>query len=567
MLLRSNGRVRFVRLSPRLQVAIAVLVGLTVSWGVGGTLVSMYEHRMIAERDGRLVDAQTAYDDLLEEIAIYQQKVADVTGKLRQNQADLAQQLALADALQAQEQSETRLMQVKPGRMAAISEARIAMRQHLEQLNTDVRAMTDLDTVLKTSLQSIRSDLVTAVAERKKGYRARAILLGQVKRLKDELRDTRETSAGLLAETRVLGNALAESQLDINEAEVVRAALESRIASLENTVTAQGRNKSTLLTEMSDLRQALSISRDDYKRVSSVRAQLDVRLAALEGALRAEEDRANGLEADMENAVSRLARETGMEDGFNRAKETLGERADVLLSRLTLLHEARAQAIENLNARTAGSIDEAERILGMTGLNVDKVLARVEEVDNLGKGGPFVAVLPEGIAVDGFAEKVVGLDSQLLRLTTLQSALAAIPLVAPVDAFRIASGFGKRKDPISKKWAVHSGLDLSAPTNTAVYTSAPGTVVFANWKGRYGRMIEIDHGYGIKSRYGHLRKILVKKGQRVSHRDKIALIGSSGRSTGPHLHYEILYGTIAMDPMRFIKAGKYVFKEQERNVQ
>jgi murein DD-endopeptidase MepM/ murein hydrolase activator NlpD len=74
-------------------------------------------------------------------------------------------------------------------------------------------------------------------------------------------------------------------------------------------------------------------------------------------------------------------------------------------------------------------------------------------------------------------------------------------------------------------------------------------------------MIEIDHGFGIRSRYAHLRKILVKKGQRIGHREKVALLGTSGRSTGPHLHYEILYGNIAMDPMRFIKAGKYVFKE------
>jgi murein DD-endopeptidase MepM/ murein hydrolase activator NlpD len=80
-------------------------------------------------------------------------------------------------------------------------------------------------------------------------------------------------------------------------------------------------------------------------------------------------------------------------------------------------------------------------------------------------------------------------------------------------------------------------------------------------------MVEIDHGFGIVTRYGHLHKILVKKGQRISYRQKIALIGSSGRSTGPHLHYEIQYGTIPMDPMRFIKAGKYVFKEQGRSVQ
>ena len=90
--------------------------------------------------------------------------------------------------------------------------------------------------------------------------------------------------------------------------------------------------------------------------------------------------------------------------------------------------------------------------------------------------------------------------------------------------------------------------------------TAPGVVTFSGWKGNYGRLVEVDHGAGIKTRYGHLAKSLVKKGQKVGFRDKIGLVGNSGRSTGAHLHYEVLFKNRPRNPTHFIKAGKYVFQ-------
>ena len=86
-------------------------------------------------------------------------------------------------------------------------------------------------------------------------------------------------------------------------------------------------------------------------------------------------------------------------------------------------------------------------------------------------------------------------------------------------------------------------------------------MTFAGWKGRYGNFVEIDHGSGIKTRYGHLHKVFVKKGQKVEFFDKIALLGNTGRSTGPHLHYEVLFKGKHLDPAKFIKAGRHVFQE------
>jgi murein DD-endopeptidase MepM/ murein hydrolase activator NlpD len=181
----------------------------------------------------------------------------------------------------------------------------------------------------------------------------------------------------------------------------------------------------------------------------------------------------------------------------------------------------------------------------------------------LGQGGPFVPAIDEAVNFAPSAqlgETVNMLEVRLNRWSALQVLLASLPLTAPVDQYRISSGYGSRKDPVNGRKAQHRAVDFAAPNGSSIYATAPGKVVFAGWRGRYGRTIEIDHGHGIRTRYAHLRKILVKAGQEVDHRQKIGLVGSSGRSTGPHVHYEVRYKNQARNPMKFLKAGRYVFK-------
>ncbi len=120
------------------------------------------------------------------------------------------------------------------------------------------------------------------------------------------------------------------------------------------------------------------------------------------------------------------------------------------------------------------------------------------------------------------------LGEQLNRWSALRMLVGTLPLTAPLDQYRISSGYGEYRDPVNGRKARHRGVDFAAPSRSPVYATAPGTVVFAGWRGRYGRTIEIDHGHGVRTRYGHLRKILVKPGQEVDHRRKIGLVGSSG---------------------------------------
>jgi murein DD-endopeptidase MepM/ murein hydrolase activator NlpD len=126
--------------------------------------------------------------------------------------------------------------------------------------------------------------------------------------------------------------------------------------------------------------------------------------------------------------------------------------------------------------------------------------------------------------------------------------------VLPVrDSYRMTSGFGTR-------WGrLHAGLDFAAPIGTPIYATADGVVTEAGWSSGYGRMIKIQHEFGIETRYAHLNAIRVDVGQRVSRGERIGDMGNSGRSTGPHLHYEIRVGGQAVNPMIYIRAGTDVF--------
>jgi len=138
----------------------------------------------------------------------------------------------------------------------------------------------------------------------------------------------------------------------------------------------------------------------------------------------------------------------------------------------------------------------------------------------------------------------------------LRLALNYIPLKSPMDYYYISSKYGYRKDPITKKKRFHPGIDLAGTWHEDVLAPADGTVFFAGTNGGYGKMVKIKHKFGIVTTYGHLQKILVRKGQKVTIGNRIGKMGTTGRSTGQHLHYEIWVNKKHVDPFIFIKEGK-----------
>ena len=242
--------------------------------------------------------------------------------------------------------------------------------------------------------------------------------------------------------------------------------------------------------------------------------------------------------------------------------------------RLTTLDAAQREMVAVLQHAARRQVADLQALFEKTGLNVERVLETVADAGGdptapeSARGGPF---LPAENAIDVAKEKlgattkpvsmVDRLQSDVDRLAGLESALASLPLVNPLEVeYRVTSGFGKRYDPFTNRPAYHYGLDMVAPLKTEVHVTAPGRVVVAGRTGPYGLMVEIDHGNGLHTRYGHLYAVKVKVGDTVKFQDVIGLLGSTGRSTGPHLHYEVRFNGTLRDPARFLEAGRYVFQ-------
>jgi murein DD-endopeptidase MepM/ murein hydrolase activator NlpD len=175
--------------------------------------------------------------------------------------------------------------------------------------------------------------------------------------------------------------------------------------------------------------------------------------------------------------------------------------------------------------------------------------------DSSATGGPFIpARLPtDAAAFERQAHRVSIARIQFERLTrTLGNVPVRKPMPGDAD---LSSGFGVRMDPFIKQPAMHTGLDFQAQIGDPVRATANGKVAVAGWQGGYGKMVEIDHGNGLKTRYGHLSEIEVSVGQPVKIGQVVGRVGTTGRSTGPHLHYETRVGSDAVDPQKFLRAG------------
>lgn len=173
-----------------------------------------------------------------------------------------------------------------------------------------------------------------------------------------------------------------------------------------------------------------------------------------------------------------------------------------------------------------------------------------------GMGGPFIPVTKPSSDASAFDRQLYRINLSRAQVDKLTRTLSLVPYRKPVVGnVEFSSGFGVRSDPFLGRPAMHSGLDFRASTGDPVRATANGKVINAGWSGGYGRLVEIDHGNGLSTRYGHLSAINVKIGQQVTIGQVVGEVGSTGRSTGPHLHYETRIDGDAVDPQKFLRAG------------
>lgn len=208
-------------------------------------------------------------------------------------------------------------------------------------------------------------------------------------------------------------------------------------------------------------------------------------------------------------------------------------------------------------------IEKNRAILAATGISFDRILRN----GNTGLGGPFIALDDNGNPdtslptpeLSSLVSRLESIKARASEVEALDKAMTSIPLAHPIDAEHyLTSAYGRRKDPFTKRPTKHSGLDMASYRLAPIVATADGKVSFVGRRAGYGRVVEIKHGHGFKTRYAHLAKTYVKRGQSVATGEKIAGMGSSGRSTSTHLHYEIHFEKRAQNPALFIKAGKYV---------
>ena len=353
----------------------------------------------------------------------------------------------------------------------------------------------------------------------------------------------------------------------VRQAAKTTAVLKRRIAALQDSDT---RDHATIasLTEIKDdmaarlavgehrLREATAERDRALQQVQALEQEIETRDASLasmtyQGASLADQlaqtetrliEISDQREADQRNEVSLRWRLANIQTEFER-------------------QGARQALAENLiEGWVLGNLTTLEELVAGTGVDVETLVARAV-VSEEGQGGPLEAIVDH---------EAVPLADDIVRLTALQKVTSSLPLGSPLDQFHLTSTYGKRPDPFTKGWAFHSGLDMGAPPGSKVLATAPGIVTVAGPSGPYGKMVEIDHGMGVVTRYGHLKSVAVAVGEAVGFRQNIGVIGSSGRSTSLHLHYEVRVDGAPHDPGRFLDAGRYlvaVFDLGERGMQ
>ncbi len=225
--------------------------------------------------------------------------------------------------------------------------------------------------------------------------------------------------------------------------------------------------------------------------------------------------------------------------------------------------DAMAQKVGEMQAKLVRLEAMSDRVSGLAGVKSEELKPLRPDAVGAGKGGPFVAA--QRPSLEQLQRVVAGLDEAADWHTDLftysesrlfQARLEAlrVPSAPPIEG-PVGSGFGFRTDPFSGRAALHTGLDFPAEAGTPIVASAAGVVVTADWHADYGQTVELDHGNGLVTRYAHCLKVLVKPGQLVRRGQPIAEVGSSGRSTGPHLHFEVLVEGVPQDPARFLAAA------------
>lgn len=318
-----------------------------------------------------------------------------------------------------------------------------------------------------------------------------------------------------------------------------------------------------LLSASAADREIAQLKAQSERYVADRQARLDSAMARLNAA--------SGSNADLAQAIEKrhaaLAMLLSDLNGAPGAAAALTPAIDHALSaesaspvrRVEMVRVGQEQLLEAADSFARSRADRLRMAFRMAGLSPSNFIDRGGSL-----GGPLIdSKDPRALAAvldvdDGFAVRIQRAARDLSEVRQLTEATENLPLGRPTAAGQQTSGFGVRFDPFTRRPAYHSGLDFNGGYAQPIFATGPGVVAYTGQRSGYGNVVEIDHGRGLKTRYAHLSSFAVARGQRVGVGQRIAAMGSTGRSTGTHLHYEVWVNGRAQNPGRFLKAGQYV---------
>jgi murein DD-endopeptidase MepM/ murein hydrolase activator NlpD len=318
--------------------------------------------------------------------------------------------------------------------------------------------------------------------------------------------------------------------------------------------------------EISNLESVNEYFKDEFDDINGKLAKINEYLASVSGGIH----KVNSIEVDQKKPKNIKDKNLSDQD-----EETLNEIKDA------------NNKLASVQSVVEDRIKTIERAMAITGLNVKKPAAKslnkkyktsaIKEFSLNGvkgiadrQGGPLSEnqTLDESLSKASVGEddlerhlSQVKFTGEIDYLMVLEKLVGVMPFAKPMKNYYISSGFGSRSDPLTGRMAEHYGLDFVGTTNEKIISPSVGRVILAGKFSDYGNAVVIDHGFGITTRYGHLSEVKVKEGQMVKQGDVVALQGSTGRSTGPHLHYEVRYKNVPLNPRKFLEAGEMLFND------
>lgn len=316
-----------------------------------------------------------------------------------------------------------------------------------------------------------------------------------------------------------------------------------------------------LAAELEAMRDKLVVAVRSRDESENRAAALDGKLAALRTDMGADVEQAGEMEVVLDAMSDVLHNAVRDRDHQREDLTRLQSQIAAMKLKMEINADRQERLVATLEDAVQVSFKPLEKMFERSGLDVDSLLQKVgREYSGIGGDG---MVIPASFAAGEEPEmnsRLAGLMSDMDRVNMMRIAATKIPFTAPVrQAHRFTSGFGTRRDPKTGGRRAHNGIDLAAPRGTTIEATADGVVTHAGWSSGFGKLIKVRHAFGFETYYAHLNKIHVKVGDRIARGDHIGDMGTTGRSTGVHLHYEVRLGGSPVNPLTYIKAAQDVF--------